>query len=85
MKTGKNEPVAFTRDDAERLRAIEVKQDITLKYLHKLQYANEDIVKAVRKNTHFRNTTTRILLWFLPTGAGLALLAAGVKAMGWLN
>jgi hypothetical protein len=96
MGNGKNEPVEFTRGDAERLRVIELKQhqvhtkmgSLVLKieqHLAKHDEVHISVDRRVAKNSQYRRTTTRIFVWVVSTGGGLGLLATGARAMGWLN
>lgn len=96
LGNGHDEPVQFTRGDAERLRTIEVQHKATHKKLDSLtsafnkflvahDTAHDNLNKALEKNTRFRRVTLRILLWTITSGTGLAVLAAGAKTIGWLN
>lgn len=96
MGNGHNEPVKFTRGDAERLRAIEIQhgeshskiKEIagkidTFLTVHDKRHTATD--KEVANNTRFRKNAVRVLLWIFTTSSGVGLLAATAKAMGWLN
>ncbi len=96
MGNGLNEPVEFTRGDAERLQAIEVKQNTAYAKLDtladKFDYfitthtqQHVEIERRVDHNSRFRRNTVSVLLWVFSSGVALALLATGVKAMGWLD
>ncbi|MFA7286925.1 MAG: hypothetical protein WC052_04680 [Patescibacteria group bacterium] len=96
MSNGSNEPIEFTRGDAERLIVIETKQTATNEKLDDLatgistfmnDYSLHHVAleKAVAANTRFRKTTIRILLWVISTSGGLGLLAAVAEAAGWLH
>jgi hypothetical protein len=96
MSNGSNEPVEFTRNDAERLKIIEVKQSESHTKLDNIDKKldafllahvtkHSELDKRVEENARFRRVVVRVLLWVFTTGTGLGLLAAGTKAMGWLN
>lgn len=94
MGNGTNEPVQFTRGDAERL-AIVVKSHASLhrkmdellkewrdyRDVHATEH--ETLKEKVEENARFRRTVTRVLLFFFTTSTGLGLIAAGAKALGW--
>ncbi len=88
--------IDFTREDAERLKAIELLHgiahaqldDIEIKldsYLALHQRFHSDLDAIVATNTRFRVITVRVLVWVFTTTTGLGLLASGAKAMGWLG
>ena len=96
MGNGPNESVEFTRADAERIQAIELRQKVGNESLNKLikrfdsfitlQHTERTVLnKQVNKNSRFRRNTVKVLLWLLTTCTGSSLLAIGAKAMGWLN
>ena len=96
MANGRNEPVEFTRGDAERLRTIEVKQNTGHDKLDSLsnkleffitthQSQHIDLDKRVSRNSRFIRIVTKVAIWVFTTSSGLGLIAMGAKAFGWLN
>lgn len=96
MGNGSNEPVEFTRNDAERLKVIEVKQSESHNKLDSISAKLDafllahvtkhvELDKRIEENARFRRIVVRVLVWMFTTSAGLGLLAAGAKAVGWLN
>lgn len=92
----KDEPIEFTRGDAERLRGIEDSQRSTCHKIDKIIAKVDNIIstqtvecvrmtKQIDKNTRFRHVITRILIWAITTGTSLGIIAAGAKAMNWIN
>lgn len=95
MGNGSNEPIQFTRADAERLKTIEIRHDQSHAKLDTLitkidrflsvHVTNHiDLDKRVASNTRFRRNIIKVTLWVFSTSTGLGLLAAGAKAAGWL-
>ncbi len=93
---GKDEPIEFTRGDAERLRGIEDSQHITCRKIDKIITKVNNIIstqtvecvrmtKQIDKNTRFRRIIIRVLLWIITTSTSLGIIAAGAKAMNWIN
>ena len=96
MGNGNNEPVAFTRGDSNRLCVIETQQKqshdkidkLTSKlntYLAAHDREHDHVNDRVGKNSRFRRGATKVMLWVFTSSAGVGLLAAGARAMGWLN
>jgi len=96
MSGGANEPIEFTRGDAERLKGIEVIQKTTCKKIDILftkidafsiahTGKHVEIDKQIEKNARFRRIVIKALLWVFSTSAGIGILTAGIKATGWLD
>lgn len=85
MGNGKNEPVEFTRGDAETLVKIHDKIEQITEFIadHMIKHDTQD--EEVESNTRFRKTTLKIMVWIFTSSAGLGLLAAGAKATGWFD
>lgn len=96
MANGKNEPIEFTRGDAERLRTIEVTQeslheklDIVIdKFDHFVTSHQEqhfELNRRIASNSRFRKTLIKVALWIFTAGGSMSLLTVGARAIGWLN
>ena len=96
MANGHNEPVKFTRGDAERLRVIEVDQQTSHAKLDKLIEKIDSFIKVhdekhdklneqIGTNTRFVCIVKRVCIWALSVSGGLGLLATIAKASGWLD
>jgi len=91
MANGNNEPLHFTRNDAERLKAIEILQTSAEKKLthlcntiHQFMNNHKDTTKQVVLNTNFRKTTKKVLLWFFTSSIFIGVLVSIARSMGWL-
>ena len=96
MGNGNNEPIQFTRGDAERLKVIETNQNglntkvdgITKNLdsyfkIHATQH--EALNKHVKNNSRFRKTLIRISLWIFSSGGGIGVFIFLAKQFGWLH
>lgn len=87
MSNGKNEPIQFTRGDAERIERIDGKQDEIhnkvdgiIDRLDEFHEVYVTLRSTVDKNARFRRTFIKITLYVLsPTG----IFAIMAKAFGW--
>ena len=89
---GPNEPIEFTRGDAERLARMEQSQESVhtkleriFSYFKKTDTRYDTLKETVDSNARFRRVVVRVFVWIFTTSAGLGLIAAGAKAMGWVN
>jgi len=84
MANGQNEPIEFTRGDAERLVRVETGQSDLSDKLDMLQKewreyraqhgeSHQKIARDTSDNTRFRLRTKRIFLWIITPSAGLGL------------
>ncbi len=91
MGNGSNEPVQFTRGDAERLGNIEIRHNDLHKkmdlmamkidvFLNTHRITHKVLETAVGKNSRFRRTFMKITLYVL-SPSGVIMVVA--KAFGW--
>ncbi len=96
MSNGHNEPVQFTRGDAERLKAIETTQGLSNTKLDAMDgkldsFINAHIAKhealedKVGINSRFRRVIMRIVWTVISTGGITGLLATVAEAFGWFS
>jgi len=85
MANGVNEPIEFTRGDAERIARIEIMLTNVTNFIGKHIIIHETIKTSIDSNSRFRKISVKIMLWIFTTSAGLGLLAVGAEAIGWLN
>ena len=94
MGNGSKEPLHFTRDDAERLKAIEVLQTSIEKKLTALcdnfssfviihNTLHTKINEQIIVNTNFRKMTKKILIWFFTSSIFLGALVSIAGTIGW--
>ena len=87
MGNGKNQPIQFTRGDAERIERIDGRQDeLHIKVddiVDRMDEFTRDYVTlraTVGKNRRFRRTFIKIALYVLSPSGMFAITA---KALGW--
>ncbi len=87
MGNGENEPIQFTRGDADRITRIDGKQDDLHTKLDDIVDKLSEFAKSyntlkvtVNRNRRFRRTFVKIALYVL-SPSGLIIVAA--KAFGW--
>lgn len=96
MANGKNEPIQFTRGDAERLVKVEdgmkdngKKLDSVVEKIGEFVDAHidkhDDLEKVVEANVRFRRLFTKILLWVISTSGGIGIIFFFVERAGWLH
>lgn len=80
MGNGLNEPIQFTRGDAERLRVIEKSHDELHKkhdaFMEVLHDNLRELQKQIDSNTRFRRVLTKVALWVITPGAGISGIIA---------
>lgn len=93
MGNGENEPIQFTRGDADRLTRLEdhtkklsssignfiVKIE---KYIDSHEQDNEETKDEVDANTRFRKTFKTVALWLVSSSAGILLLKTIAESFG---
>lgn len=86
MANGKNEPVQFTRGDAERLQSIATVQQALCKKSDTIIIELQKYTQEVKANTRFRKAAVKILLWVVTPGVGLSgLVLLIIQMITWLQ